>query len=374
MARNDYKLTQTGQEVQDAINKIIALGPATHLVAGTMTAEDKAKLDALGIFYGTTEYWNSQYDFVPEPGQIIIYSDYTSKEVNGQTIYFPGIKIGSGNSYVQDLTFVGQDKADDIASILGLIPQAASTSNQLADKAYVDKAVARPFLYVGDELTDEQKAHNLALIQSWCEGDGLIHVHELVVNIRDAEGGGYLGSDFPITVFQAHQNGNTYTVLYRFCCSLFLTFYWISSFQTEDGSLDPYFFSGGRHDTIMLVKELSFPVVGNENEETPLDELPENVVTYNEYIDLAFDINYLYRNNLSYGRNDGEIDGRGYYEVYFNEHSRIVRLRVYSDDTATTLWYYRADVTPSEKTFWNNKINVNDSQEVVNGTLIFTRG
>ena len=223
MARNDYKLTQTGQEVQDAINKIIALGPATHLVAGTMTADDKAKLDALGIFYGTTEYWNSQYDFVPESGQIIIYSDYTSKEVNGQTIYFPGIKIGSGNSYVQDLTFVGQDKADDIASILGLIPQAASASNPLADKAYVDSVTGKPILYIG-EATAEQKAHNLSIIQSWCSGQSSIYSLNIVAELRLSNSGSMLRpSSLNATVLQAYYTGTGYAVWCKYFFSLFDT-------------------------------------------------------------------------------------------------------------------------------------------------------
>lgn len=41
------------------------------------------------------------------PGEIIIYTDRTTKVVNGQSVNVPGIKVGSGNAYVQDLAFVG---------------------------------------------------------------------------------------------------------------------------------------------------------------------------------------------------------------------------------------------------------------------------
>ena len=39
-------------------------------------------------------------------GEIIVYTDYKQKEEGGEIINIPGIKIGSGNAYVQDLMFV----------------------------------------------------------------------------------------------------------------------------------------------------------------------------------------------------------------------------------------------------------------------------
>lgn len=82
------------------------LPTATSDSNGLLSAEDKAKLDALGIFYGSTEYWNSQRMFVPPAGTIIVYSDYTTVDIDGVSTPIPGIKIGSGNAYVQDLTFI----------------------------------------------------------------------------------------------------------------------------------------------------------------------------------------------------------------------------------------------------------------------------
>lgn len=39
-------------------------------------------------------------------GEIIVYTDYKQIEKDGVMIDVPGIKIGSGNAYVQDLAFV----------------------------------------------------------------------------------------------------------------------------------------------------------------------------------------------------------------------------------------------------------------------------
>lgn len=52
--------------------------------------------------------------FIPEKGEIIIYSDYRTKDIDGDIITIPGIKIGSGNAYIQDLAFVGDDIRDDL--------------------------------------------------------------------------------------------------------------------------------------------------------------------------------------------------------------------------------------------------------------------
>ena len=115
MAR-DYHLIQTGQEVQAAINKIINLGPATATVAGIMTAGDKAKLDSIGIKFNTTEYWNNARGYIPEAGEIIIYLDYKTVQTDHGLVNIPGIKVGSGNGYVQDIAFLGQDESERLMS------------------------------------------------------------------------------------------------------------------------------------------------------------------------------------------------------------------------------------------------------------------
>lgn len=66
----------------------------------------------------TTQNWNVALGMVPLEGEIIIYNDYkvVTKEVNGEEkrYYIPGIKIGDGRAYVQDLPFVDEDVREQI--------------------------------------------------------------------------------------------------------------------------------------------------------------------------------------------------------------------------------------------------------------------
>lgn len=114
--KESYKIQRTGDNVSELLDKIEALGPATHTVAGIMTALDKAKLDSLGIQYGTTAYWNSRRGYIPKAGEIIIYSDYKSVNIDGHRVYIPGIKVGTGNGYVQDLIFATDVESADISA------------------------------------------------------------------------------------------------------------------------------------------------------------------------------------------------------------------------------------------------------------------
>lgn len=65
---------------------------------------------AAALESGSTEYWDSRTGYIPPAGTIIIYTDQDTSGDNP----VPGIKIGSGNAYVQDLAFIG----DDIAAAL----------------------------------------------------------------------------------------------------------------------------------------------------------------------------------------------------------------------------------------------------------------
>lgn len=66
----------------------------------------------------TTQHWNEALGFIPLEGELIIYNDYQTvqKEVNGivKNVVIPGLKIGDGMAYVQDLPFVGEDLRDVI--------------------------------------------------------------------------------------------------------------------------------------------------------------------------------------------------------------------------------------------------------------------
>ena len=64
----------------------------------------------------TTQHWNEARGFIPLPGEVIIYEDYETKtytveeygETVTKTVNIPNIKIGTGNAYVQDLSFVDE--------------------------------------------------------------------------------------------------------------------------------------------------------------------------------------------------------------------------------------------------------------------------
>ena len=115
--------------VQDALDEKIN-------ISSRGVANGVAELDENGIvkdsqlphsvLYGTTSHWNSQLSFVPEEGQIVIYSDHGTIEDNGETINVPALKIGDGNAYCIDLPFVGDDV---IASILARISAHEANTN-----------------------------------------------------------------------------------------------------------------------------------------------------------------------------------------------------------------------------------------------------
>lgn len=59
----------------------------------------------------TTAHWNAARGFVPLAGELIVYTDYR-KEGNKDV---PGIKVGDGRTYVQDLPFQSGVTENDIA-------------------------------------------------------------------------------------------------------------------------------------------------------------------------------------------------------------------------------------------------------------------
>lgn len=66
----------------------------------------------------STANWNAARGFVPLVGEVIIYNDYKTirKEIDGEmkNVNVPGIKIGDGQTYVQDLPFIDEELRDTI--------------------------------------------------------------------------------------------------------------------------------------------------------------------------------------------------------------------------------------------------------------------
>jgi hypothetical protein len=110
----------------------------------------------------TTTNWDAARGFVPMAGEVIVYTDYSSyqKEVNGQikTILIPGIKIGDGNAYVQDLPFVDEDLRDILMEHI----RDMDLHVTLGEKAFWNNKINVDDAYeaVHDELIDEMLVLN----------------------------------------------------------------------------------------------------------------------------------------------------------------------------------------------------------------------
>lgn len=96
----------------DVNTKIIVDNPQEGEVltynAATNRWENK-KLEFSNIMSGTTEYWNNKPQLIPKKDTIIIYTDYQSKEEEGNIINIPGIKIADGSAFLIDQPFVDED-------------------------------------------------------------------------------------------------------------------------------------------------------------------------------------------------------------------------------------------------------------------------
>ena len=106
--------------------------PKSDLNIDVQNSLDKADtaIQSDKIQYGTTEYWTSKIGYVPPTGSIIIYSDYKTVVENNETKYIPGIKIGSGNGYVQDLMFVDDDLSSKLLNHINNTTMHVTSANK----------------------------------------------------------------------------------------------------------------------------------------------------------------------------------------------------------------------------------------------------
>lgn len=96
----------------DVNTKIIVDNPQEGEVLTYNAAANKwenKKLEFSNIMSGTTEYWNNKPQLIPKKDTIIIYTDYQSKEEEGNIINIPGIKIADGSAFLIDQPFVDED-------------------------------------------------------------------------------------------------------------------------------------------------------------------------------------------------------------------------------------------------------------------------
>lgn len=101
--RIDIGIPSGGQSLSASINGVKLRGSLTYLdlylVKGNVN---------------TSEHWNANPLYVPDIGEMVIYTD--RRTVNG--INYPGIKIGDGNAYLVDLPFIGDDLYEQIMGVL----------------------------------------------------------------------------------------------------------------------------------------------------------------------------------------------------------------------------------------------------------------
>lgn len=111
--------------------------------------------------HDTTANWNNAIGFIPLAGEVIIYDDYQTKtweeqeygETVTKTVNIPGIKIGTGNAYVQDLAFVDEDTREILMNHINNVNMHTTLAEKLFwnNKINVDDA----YEAVHDELIDE---------------------------------------------------------------------------------------------------------------------------------------------------------------------------------------------------------------------------
>ena len=71
---------------------------------------------ALNMKYNTTEYWNANGRWIPAAGEVVIYSDGNSYTSNDVTYTSPALKIGDGEAYLADLPYAYSNFQEHISN------------------------------------------------------------------------------------------------------------------------------------------------------------------------------------------------------------------------------------------------------------------
>ena len=104
--RVDYKgktlidISDTTAEEED-----VAEGHVFYKSSGARALGTGSGSSVKEILSDTTAGWNADPGLVSQIDILYVYTDHFENEVNGETVYSPGYKIGDGNAYVIDLPF-----------------------------------------------------------------------------------------------------------------------------------------------------------------------------------------------------------------------------------------------------------------------------
>lgn len=94
--------------VYDQIIERLEKIEASQSIEGLIEYIDHLLADVPHILYKTASEWDEDTDAVSEENVIYVYTDYISITISGQTVYYPGIKVGNGESLIVDLPFIGE--------------------------------------------------------------------------------------------------------------------------------------------------------------------------------------------------------------------------------------------------------------------------
>lgn len=100
----DGSLRITTDSSDQIIPISFASDPVINLDFGSVVTVDGQGKEKQ-IYYGSTEYWNSQPKLKTERGCLYIYRDWIKTEDDR---YIAGIKVGDGTSYLIDMPFTDQ--------------------------------------------------------------------------------------------------------------------------------------------------------------------------------------------------------------------------------------------------------------------------
>lgn len=144
MATKGYNLEQTGEQVQEALNKVINLAPATVDTAGLMSAADKEKLNSLPTGATLESSLGAKVDKVTGKG--LSTNDYDNSEKSKVASAYQKPGTGIPKEDLSDGVKASLGNADsasqDVADIKTKIPSQATDQNQLADKDFVNSSIA----------------------------------------------------------------------------------------------------------------------------------------------------------------------------------------------------------------------------------------